>query len=138
MFGAAAYRARFAMGGREMFGQFSQMAGGRFSAMPYGGMPGPQSGAYRGSMWTAGTYGPVNMPQIPMFYAQRMGNVQLGADGWMSSRSFTDPAVVFGGGVTFNATRSLYVRPEARALMVVGDGDTYTVGFVTLRMGFRF
>jgi hypothetical protein len=59
-------------------------------------------------------------------------------DGRLPARRFTDPAAVFGGGVTFNATRHLYVRPEARALVVIRDGDTYTVGLVGVRMGVRF
>lgn len=136
-FGAAAYRAQFDMGGRAMFGQFSQMGGARFTPAQGGMMYGAQ-GAYRGSMWAGAPNGPMNLSQVPMFYAQRIGNVQMNADGRYASRRFTDPAAVFGGGLTFNATKHLYVMPEARALVVIGDGDTYTVGLVGVRMGVRF
>lgn len=139
--GAGAYRASFDLNDRMMFGQFSQMGGTGFTPYvgQYGGMMGGNAGyGWRGSMWTGTAGAPFNIPQMPMFYARRMGNITIPASGMMGGRSFTDPAAIFGGGVTLNASERIYVRPEARALMVFGDGDTYTLGFFTLRVGFRF
>lgn len=149
--GAGAYRSQFDFDNRQMFGAYGQMSPQQFGAAM--GMPGAvpfagttwragQAGSgYHGSMWTvvnqSGVTVPVNMPQIPMFYAQRMGTMGFGYNG-QGSRTFTDPALVFGGGLTYNATEHLFIRPEARALMVIAQGDTYTVGFVTARVGVRF
>lgn len=146
--GAGAYHASFDLNDRMMFGQFSQMrgvsfspysgvSGGMMGSGPYGGMWGGSYGS-RGSVWIGSNGTPFNMPQMPMFYARRMGDVSIPASGMMARRSFTDPAAIFGGGVTLNASDRIYVRPEARALMVFGGGDTYTLGFFTLRVGFRF
>lgn len=133
--GGGAYRTEFNMAHGGMFGRFDDMPGVQF---------GMQRGTYgHGSMW--GTFGwpqtttPVPMPHIPSFYGQRMGLITPGVFGTQGGvRRFTDPAAVFGGGLTFNASPRIYLRPEARALTVFANGDTYTVGFFTLGVGVRF
>lgn len=140
--GAAAYRASFNMGHRDMFGQFAGMPGAQYGMMtggqPYHGGPGSMWGPQPGTRPDWAPQSPLNVPQIPMFYARRMGVVDATADGRLATRRFTDPAAVFGGGLTFNATKHIYLRPEARALLVIGDGDTYTIGFFGAKVGFRF
>ena len=39
-----------------------------------------------------------------------------------------DPVVDVGGGARFNVTKRLMVRPDARALIVLADGEAHTVG----------
>jgi hypothetical protein len=52
---------------------------------------------------------------MPMFCANRLGAVVPLADGRSGERTFTDPALTFGGGVRLDVTKSLYVRPDVRA-----------------------
>jgi hypothetical protein len=75
---------------------------------------------------------------LPQFYARRLGSLVLPASGVWGERSFTDPAVSFGGGARLELTPGLFLRPEARALVVAADGDTYTVGLFTLQIGVLF
>ncbi|HSL24559.1 MAG TPA: hypothetical protein VK886_23685 [Vicinamibacterales bacterium] len=140
VFGAAAYRANFNMGHRELFGQVAGMPWRQYGMMngrPYGAGPGSMWGPLSGTRPEWAPQVPLNLTQIPPFYARRMGLVDP-ADAALTTRRFTDPAAVFGGGVTFNATKHIYVRPEARALLVIGDGDTYTIGFFGAKVGFTF
>jgi hypothetical protein len=53
-------------------------------------------------------------------------------------QGFTDPAVSVGGGLRLDLTNRVYVRPDIRAVRVISGGDTYTVGSVTLSVGYRF
>jgi hypothetical protein len=75
---------------------------------------------------------------MPMFYAQRMGPDDLPASGMWDDKGFTDPAFSFGGGLKFNLTDRLMMRPDLRALLIVGDGDTHTVGVFVVNFGYRF
>lgn len=110
--GGGLYRAMFDSGNQRSFG----MMGGLISTNDM-----------------SVTYG-----QMPMFYARRMGTVTAPGDGRWHMQGFTDPALNFGGGVNIALTNSLYVRPDVRALMIVGGGDTYTIGSATFSLGFRF
>ena len=60
------------------------------------------------------------------------------ADGRWGMRSFTDPALSLGGGVRLDVSARLYVRPDARALIVIANGSTHTVGVFSLGIGYRF
>jgi hypothetical protein len=75
---------------------------------------------------------------IPSFYAQRMGTLGTRSDGRFGVRSFLDPAFSLGGGVQLAVGRHFVVRPDARALVVLANGDRRTVGIVTLGLGYRF
>jgi hypothetical protein len=46
--------------------------------------------------------------------------------------------VSVGGGLRLDLTNRVYVRPDVRAVSVVGGGDTYTIGSFTLSVGYRF
>ncbi len=80
------------------------------------------NGSWEGATYTA--------PQMPAFYANRMGQMVVPSNGMWGMRGFTDPAVSLGGGVR--------LRPEARALVVLADGNSYTVGTFSFGLGLRF
>lgn len=122
--GGGLYRASFDMGNPRFYGP---MDPGHLDSSGHGfGMMGPGSAGGTGS-WMLG--------QMPMFYGTRMMGFQSGMGG---HRSFTDPAVSLGGGVRVDVGSRLYLRPDARAVVVTSGGDTYTVGVLTVSFGYRF
>jgi hypothetical protein len=78
------------------------------------------------------------MGQMPAFYARRLGPMVVPMGGIWQTRSFVDPAMSFGGGLRFNVTERLMVRPDVRALVVFADGDTHTIGVFGVQLGYRF
>jgi hypothetical protein len=148
--GGGIYRASFDLDNRRFLGMMGSLptgaqivpTGGGWGMM--GGAPGGYSGGAGWMMdnfrWNDATWsGPhYTSGQMPMFYANRLGAMMVPADGRWGERTFTDPALTFGGGVRLDVTRSLYVRPDVRALMVVADGDTFTVGTFSVGLGYRF
>jgi hypothetical protein len=74
---------------------------------------------------------------MPRFYAQRMRGQPTGRS-WPDRRVFTDPMVALGGGLRWDVTPQLFLIPDARALLVLGDGDTDVVGVFTVSFGYRF
>ena len=74
---------------------------------------------------------------MPAFYAQRMGVMSVPANNAWGMRGFTDPALSIGGGVTIGLTEHWFLRPDARALVVFGNGGSSTVAVVTVGFGFR-
>ena len=68
----------------------------------------------------------------------RLGPLTVPAGGNWGTRTFTDPALTVGGGVRLDLGSHLSVRPDARALVVIGGGDTYTVGMFSFNIGYRF
>jgi hypothetical protein len=140
--GAAAVRASFDMDDRAFLGRMSGQFGPGAWMVPFAGSPhgGMMQGAYNGpGYWHGQWSGPtVDLTKMPMFYQQRMGVMRMGQDGRWGMRSFTDPALSVGGGVRFNVSERLYIRPDARALVVVGDGDTHTIGTFTIGLGMTF
>jgi Outer membrane protein beta-barrel domain len=63
---------------------------------------------------------------LPHFYRRRM------VTGTETARTFTDPSLVFGGGVNLFVSRNVALRPDAQIMMVMGDSRSH---FVTaLRM----
>jgi hypothetical protein len=156
--GGGVYRAMFDLGNQRVFGMMGAGVpnGSQLVALPngqgWGAMPGPgmmgwTSGQNFGPGWMMGNgfnwnsttqAGPTfSGTQMPMFYAQRMGAVSVPSGGW-HMQSFTDPALSFGGGVRFDLTRAVYVRPDVRVLTVFGSGDVSTISGVTFSMGYRF
>jgi hypothetical protein len=75
---------------------------------------------------------------MPAFYARRLGPMSVPMGGAWATRSFTDPAVSLGGGLRFNVTDHLMVRPDIRALVVFANGETDTVGLFGVQLGYRF
>lgn len=78
------------------------------------------------------------MGLMPMFYAGRASALTVPAGGRWHMQGFTDPAVSVGGGVRLDLTNRIYVRPDVRAVTIIGGGDTYTVGSGTISVGYRF
>jgi hypothetical protein len=75
--------------------------------------------------------------QVPQFYANRIG-IMLSENGRWGRRSFTDPATSVGGGAMIRLSEKVVLRPDARAILIFNEGDTYAVGLVNLGIGFRF
>jgi hypothetical protein len=50
----------------------------------------------------------------------------------------TDPALSLGGGVRLDLGPRFYARPDARLMMVMGDGRNQTFGLFTMNVGWRF
>jgi hypothetical protein len=75
---------------------------------------------------------------MPVFYARRLGPLPIPAGGVWEHRSFMDPAVSFGGGLRFNVNEHVMVRPDIRALVVVAEGETHTLGLFGVHLGYRF
>lgn len=111
-----------------------------------GGMDG------RGGSTVPGMFGGTTMPygpgqgstSMPQFYANRMNgrfprqqDMPFG-DTMGRRTTFNDPSLSVGGGIRIGLRRGLFLRPDARALVVFGDGDTSTVGLVTVNLGYRF
>ena len=70
------------------------------------------------------------------FDGGHMGRTGDGDVRWSSS---TDPAVSIGGGLRIDVGSRVFVRPDARALVVFSDGgDSRTVGLFTASVGYRF
>lgn len=75
---------------------------------------------------------------MPRFYAQRMHSTAGVPAVWPERPAYTDPMVAVGAGVRWQVTPRLFVVPDVRALIVVGGGDSDTVGVFTLNVGYRF
>ncbi len=75
---------------------------------------------------------------MPEFYRSRFPTAMDPAADMRSHRSFTDPAVSMGGGVRIELGKSWFIRPDGRALIVMSNGDSYTVGVVTVNFGWKF
>lgn len=92
-----------------------------------------------GTMMNAVVIGPLIRPEsMPGFYMDRMGTINVSIDGRMGQRAFTDPALTLGGGLDLHVTSRLFVRPDARALVVFRNGTTHTVGLMTFSFGVTF
>ncbi len=76
--------------------------------------------------------------QIPAFYGRRLGSMIVPASMAWGTRTFNDPALVFGGGVEVVATPRLSLRHDARAVVVIGDSGTHVVGQFGVNVGWRF
>ena len=55
-----------------------------------------------------------------------------------SDERFTDPAVVFGGGVSIFATRNMSIRPEVETIWVRQDSMNHFVTSVSVRFAYHF
>lgn len=132
--GGGLYRAMFDLNHQRFFGGMgSTYAPGTVMTPLTTGMHG--FGMMGGNSNQAlGTFYP---GQMPAFYAQRMGVMSVPANNEWGMRGFTDPAVSIGGGVTIALTEHWFLRPDARALVVFGDGGSHAVAVVTVGLGFR-
>lgn len=125
--GGGLYRASFDLNHDAMFGAVGSQFGGTMMTSIQG-----TSGFMMGN-------GVVfNGSRMPAFYANRLGQMTVPANGRWGMRSFTDPALTIGGGIRLDVTERLYVRPDVRALMVFGGGDRLTLVTMTFAIGYRF
>jgi hypothetical protein len=127
--------ARF-LGNREI----PYAAGSRVCAAPgIGAGAGPMPGWGVGHMaCPSNMAGYLGIGDMPRFYGTRLGALEIPANGRWDDVSFTDPAVSFGGGVRLNLNDRLMIRPDLRALIILGDGDKHTVGVFVVNVGYRF
>jgi hypothetical protein len=141
--GGGIYRTSFDLGDMRFFGGMNSVfAGGTpFSVQGYG-MMGSGYQQFPGNpafMWQHGPNGlTFATNQMPMFYANRFGAMNVPANGRWGMRSFTDPALTFGGGLRIDVTDRLYVAPDVRALAVFADGDHLTMVTMNVGFGIRF
>ena len=104
-----------------------------------GAGPGPMQGWGVGNnICPANMAGYLGVGELPRFYGNRLGMLQVPMNGVWDDRSFTDPALTLGGGVRINLTDRLMLRPDLSALMIFGDGDTETLGVFVVHLGYRF
>ncbi|HLG54272.1 MAG TPA: hypothetical protein VI485_03010 [Vicinamibacterales bacterium] len=141
--GGGFYRARFDMGDNRFFGQMGSAfaAGTRF--VPIRGMTGfgmMNSGmTFNGDLWTdAWTGATFTDSQMPMFYANRIGQMAIPTDGRWGMRSFTDPALTLGGGIRLDVTDRVSIRPDVRALVAFANSDRLLLTTMTVGVGYRF
>lgn len=123
--GGGLYRASFDMGNGRFNGPMS-MGGSMMNGF---GMMGLGS-APAGTSWNYG--------QMPHFYGSRLANGTTTQGPYGGDRSFTDPAISLGGGIRIDVGARLYLRPDARALVVTSGEETSTVGIFTVNLGYRF
>ncbi len=143
--GGGVYRTSFDMGNARFNGPMNgSAANGAGGYGPGYGMMGGGYGGY-GGYGTMGAGYPGsgasnwNYGSMPMFYGSRMGALSSGPDGRpYGQRSFTDPAVSVGAGLRIDLGSRLVLRPDGRALIVLADGDSRTVGVFTLNVGYAF
>ncbi len=126
--GGGVYRAGFDMDNAAMLGALGSQFGPGTMMVPVQGTS--------GFMMGSGTV--FNDSHMPAFYANRLGQMAVPANGHWGMRSFTDPALTVGGGIRLDVTRRFYVRPDVRALVVFDDGDRLTLTAMTLALGYRF
>jgi hypothetical protein len=72
---------------------------------------------------------------VPEFYRKRMTEQPGGS---VMSHSFTDPTIVFGGGLNVLATRHFALRPTVEVTMVLRNSDSYTTTAAVLRLAYFF
>lgn len=123
--GGGLYRASFEMGNGRFNGPMN-MGGSMMGGFGMMGLGGPAPDA----TWNYG--------QMPHFYGRRLANRAGTPVPYSGDRSFTDPAITLGGGIRIDVGSRLYLRPDARALVVTSGGETNTIGVFTLNLGYRF
>ena len=140
--GGGLYRASFDLANPRFLGPAGSqfVPGNTICASPgvgFGRGPGMGFGAGTGTCPATAT-GYWGVGAMPNFYARRLGPLAFPSGGMWERANFTDPALSVGGGVRFNLTDRVTVRPDARALVVFGDGRTHTLGVFGVNLGYRF
>jgi hypothetical protein len=140
--GGGMYRTSFELANRAMLGTVGAQfePGSVVCPAPGTGIgPGPGAGFGPGTgTCQASVAGYWGVGEMPGFYARRLGPMAVPAGGVWESRSFIDPAVSFGGGLRFNVSEHVMVRPDVRALVVFAAGETHTLGVFGMQLGYRF
>lgn len=90
-------------------------------------------------MWMGPWSGPsVPLAEMPAFYRRRLRAMSLSGEGRLGMRAFSDPMLSLGGGLELALARRVFVRPDARALVILGDGDSETIALLSFSFGYRF
>ena len=107
--------------------------------------PGSGSGFGRGPGFGPGTTpcpttvaGYWGVGHMSEFYAQRLGAMMVPPGGAWESRTFTDVAMSLGGGLRFNVSDRVMVRPDLRALTAIADGEMHTMTVFVVHLAYRF
>jgi hypothetical protein len=79
-------------------------------------------------------FGPAAMTSMPDFYRRRMSEEHAPVSG----RSFTDPAIVAGGGVQFAVSRHVILRPYIDATIVPAQSRYHVVTTFAVSLAYRF
>lgn len=140
--GAGVYHASFDLNDPRFLGPVGPQfgAGSTVCPAPGSGMgagPGPGFGSGTGTC-PAAVAGYWGVGAMPNFYGRRLGPLAVPRGGAWESRAFTDPALTIGGGFRFNVSDRLMVRPDVRALVVLAEGETHTLGVFVVHVGYRF
>ena len=140
--GGGLYRVSFDMDDPRMLGPVGSQAqsGTMFCPAPGTGMGFGQGAAFGSPMpgcSTAAT-GYWGVGRMPDFYGRRLGPLVVPSEGTWGKRSFTDPAATMGGGVRFNVSDRVMVRPDVRALVIFDGGETHTMAVFAFNVGYRF
>lgn len=88
--------------------------------------------------WGPASTWPYSGVVMPMFYANRLARRTDWQARGFGRESFNDPALNIGAGLRIDLGSRLFLRPDARALVVTADGDTHTVGVFTVNFGYGF
>jgi hypothetical protein len=72
---------------------------------------------------------------LPTFYRRRMFDRASRSDAPMM---FTDPSVVFGGGVNIYVTNHVVVRPDFGATVVMRDRHAFVLGSAAVHLAYHF
>ena len=85
-------------------------------------------GLYRASFDRIGT-------PTPAFYARR---IAMDGAGMGTTATFTDPTVVFGGGVNAFVSRHWAIRPDVREMVVLRNSRSYFVTAFAIHVAYHF
>lgn len=140
--GGGVYHVSFDLANPRFLGPVGTQFGAGSTVCPapgsgFGSGPGPGFGAGTGTCpaTVAGYWG---VGALSNFYARRLGPLAFPHGGAWETRTFTDPAVNIGGGLRLNLGEHLMVRPDARALVVLANGETHTLGVFVVHVAYRF
>lgn len=141
-FGGGAYHVSFDLVDPRFLGPVGTQFGAGSTVCPapgsgFGSGPGPGFGAGTGTC-AATASGYWGVGALPNFYARRLGPLAFPRGGAWERRGFTDPALNIGGGLRFHVSERLMIRPDARALVVLADGETHTLGVFVVHVAYRF
>ena len=73
--------------------------------------------------------------EMPEFYSRRVSGTDPGLT---APKTFTDPAFIFGGGVNFQLSRHLALRPDVEVMMVFDDSHNYWVTGFAVHFAYHF
>jgi len=137
--GVGAYRTRFDLSEPRFLGPIGGQVAPGERVCPLEGPSGPGAGFGSGTGdCPTGDSAGWGVGAIPSHYGRRLGPLTVPGSGAWGSRSFTDPALSLGGGLLLDVTERVSIRPDARVLVLFGDGSRHAVGQLGLHVGWRF